>query len=66
MQSSGGPAGSELSEDGNRVSSGMVVEVNLITASLSNDIDSFCLHVNQNSVISTTPRQYLPDGSEGK
>ena len=39
MQNSGGPAGSEFSEGDSKVSSTMMIEFNLSTASLSNDSD---------------------------
>lgn len=43
-----------------------MVEVNITTALLSSDIGLLCLHVGQNSIISSIPRQYFLDGNEGK
>lgn len=66
MQSSGGPAGVELREGGNRLASRTMVEVNIRTASLSNDIDFLCLQVSQNSTINVIPRLYFLNGNESR
>lgn len=64
MQSTGDSSGGELSEVRSKAALRMTVEVKLSTASLSNDIGSLHLHISQNSIISTTTKQYLPDGNE--
>lgn len=43
-----------------------MTEVNITTALLSSDIDLLCLHVSQNSVTSSIPRQHFLDGNEGR